>query len=123
MNKRAQFDIYIGLPCPSWEFEEPLIKEVNAVAGGCTVQRSIGYWIDGAINEQLRYSGPTEEEFCFHLSFSVPLHKQVSAFASVKAAIWQLARRYGIETDWVHVTRQEVDTMHFSVQKLIRGER
>lgn len=117
MGKRKQYDFYIGLKGPAWEFEEPLIKEVNAVAGGCTVQRSIGYWVEGAVNEKDRYSGPTEDEFCFHLSFSVIPSKAESAYGTVRAAIRQLARKYGIDTDWVHVTETDVYARHFSVKQ------
>ena len=115
MAKRIEFNYYIGLDEPSWQFEEPVIKEASRLAGGCTVQRSIGYWIEGADEPQVRYAGPLDEEFCFHLQFSVPKIEKARINVLMRSCIRQCAHRWGKAINWVHVTTHEVNTDHFQI--------
>lgn len=115
MNTQTEINYYIGLEMPSWEFEEPLIKEASALCAGCTVQRSIGYWIEGGDIPATRYTGPLTEEFCFHLRVSVPKVQRSMVLYTLRAAVRQLARKHGTKIDWVHVTTHDVKTEHFQV--------
>ncbi len=114
-KKRIEFNYYIGLDFPVWDFQEPVIKEASRLAGGCTVQVSTGYWIEGADVPQTRYSGALKEEFCFHLQFSVPKIEKSRIIYLMRSCIRQCAVRWGKEINWVHVTTHEVSEHHFQV--------
>ena len=107
----------IGLKRPEWYFEEPIIKEACRLGGGCSVQREIGYWIEGADVPQFRYAGPVENEFCFTLTMTVPDHTALRVVDCMQSCICQEARSKGIDTDWVHMEWERVTTRHFSIKK------
>jgi hypothetical protein len=117
-TQRIQLTYYIGLKYPAWNFEEPVIKEACRLAGGCTVSRSIGYWIESASVPQFRYAGPVDEELCFKLEVSVPIHDAKRVHECMRSCIAQEAKHRGIDTNWVHVTRLYVETLHFSVDEV-----
>lgn len=116
MNK-TRLTFYIGLKEPSWHFEEPVIKEACRLAGGCTVAREIGYWIEGADVPQFRYAGPVEDEYCFSLTMTMPTHTAQRVYECLRSAICQEARAKGIDTNWVHVEEEKVQTRHFSIKE------
>ena len=122
-SKRIEFNYYIGLDGPAWEFERPVIEEVSRLAGGCTVKRSVGYWIEGAEVPQSRYAGPLGEEFCFHLQFSVPAPQRAHMIVLMRSCIRQCALRWGKSIDWVHVTTHEVTEQHFQINPGVDNER
>jgi len=108
----------IGLESPSFDFEEPVIKEACRLGGGCSVTREIGYWIEGSDVPQFRYSGPVDREFCLTLIMTVPEHTASRVMECMQSAIAQEARAKGISTDWVHVEWERVTTRHFSIKKV-----
>lgn len=116
MAKRIEFNYYIGLQGGAWAFEDPVIREASRLAGGCTVTRSVGYWVEGAEVPQVRYAGHLGHENCFHLQFSVTSHRLMEVNYTMRACIRQEARKHGTEIDWVHVTTHEVDEHHFQIK-------
>jgi len=117
VNKRKILTFSIGLPGPSWRFEEAVVKEVCALAGGCTVSRMLGYWMEDAEYPRHRYAGPQSEEFCFRVEIMVELHKVEHVYNTVRCCIQQEARKWEVDTDWVHVTEADCTFRNFSVKE------
>ena len=105
----------IGLPEPMFRFEDPVIKEVCALAGGCTVTRSIGYWMEDAVVPKVRYTGPNSEEFCLRIEVMCETVSVKSIKRNVCSCIKWEARRLGLDIDLVHITEHPVNFTCFSV--------
>jgi hypothetical protein len=116
-GKRYILTFSIGLKRPVFAFEDAVIKEACAQAGGCTVSRMIGYWIEGGEYPDTRYTGPYDEEFCFRIEIMCLVSDCKAIYQGMRACIRQVARKYDLNIDWVQVTRHEAMSLNFSVKE------
>lgn len=105
----------IGLPTHSFKFENEVIKEVCALAGGCTVARPLGYWMEDAVMPKERYTGPNAEECCLRIEVMVENHRILDVKHAICSCIKWEARKNKLGIDLVHITEHPVHFTAFSV--------
>ena len=129
MIDAVRLSFTIGLPIPRSHHETTLHENIRLFkrkitemvcfhSGGCTVMGGIGHWVQGAeVNSDSGYDGQVIGEGAFILSVTV-LHGTADMhYNRIKQSICTWAAHYSIPTNWVHVERQDVKTMHFSVDE------
>ena len=116
-GRRKILTFSIGVESPIHAFEQAVIKEACALAGGCTVSRQIGYWVEGGEYPDTRYAGPHEEEFCFRLEIMCMSPDAQALYKCMRACIQQVARKLRMDIDWVQVTLTEAHSLNFSVKE------
>lgn len=124
MRKQVELTFYVGV-CPfavksfrlEWlQFREAVISAASEVCGGCTSLEAEGWWKEDGASHAENFSGALGKEKCWLLLLSCEEAKVEKAYEAVKNAICSSAVKFGIETDWVHVTQKEFIGRHFSVK-------
>ncbi len=112
---KTQITYSIGLARYEGEFRNYITSEACLIAGGCSVLGGTGHWVKGAENKQDVYYASVDTEGMFRVEILVEGHKAAQALAHMKAAICYAAKEWDVDTDWIHVTSQFVQSHHFSV--------
>lgn len=96
-------------------FRFQIARDVSRVCGGCTTSFKDGWWMSDGASHAQRFKGDLQRETCLEVELTCELAKVDAAYNAAKDAITDAALRYGIETDWVHVSETEMTGRHFSV--------
>jgi hypothetical protein len=117
MREQRKLTFYIGvLYCPS-AFVEEIATAACHISGGCTVSYAKGLWMEEAGHlRSTSYTGEPKQETCLRIEVTCETKKVDGAYYDIRAAIGWAAETYGTDTNWVHVTDEEVIGRHFSVK-------
>jgi drug/metabolite transporter superfamily protein YnfA len=96
-------------------FREAVIAAACALCGGCFVPIGQGYWTEGETRAET-FTAKAEKEQALVIELTCENHKVDRVYAEMCDAITRLSTLWGQDVDWVHVTRQEMIGMHFSVK-------
>ncbi len=121
MRKQIKLTFQIGFDSSNMAlalvsaFEADIARDVSRVCGGCTTDHRKGWWAEDGATHAQRFTGDIQKEDCLTVELTCEPAKAEDAYQTAKLAIIRAAFRYGIETDWVHVSEVEMTGRHFSV--------
>lgn len=119
VRQQIKLTFYVGTAAAHPFFEATIAEAASAVCGGCTTRRDTGWWREGGAARASTFDGKLQTENAFVLELTCEPEKAAAAYEATCAGIVRAAQAFNIETDWVHVTREAVGGMHFSVQDAI----
>lgn len=121
--KRPQVELtyYIGYRdepgADADKFKEQVIRVASTLCGGCTVNYSTGYWMSDGSEDRFLFSGELQSDRCLQIVLTCEPHKEDMVYEIMRDRISVLSANYGVDTDWVHVSRKETQGMHFSCKQ------
>lgn len=121
MRTQLKLVFQIGTADAHPAFEAALIAHASMLCGGCTTSHDTGWWKEDGDQRQQYFTGTLHKEHCFTLELTTELSKVEAVYESMADAIALKAGRYGVDTDWVHVSRTMMQGMHFSAKERLQG--
>lgn len=119
MRNQVKLTFQIGFldihPDNSRMFATDVARALSWVCGGCTMRESTGWWMEDGASHADTFSGALQRETCLEFELTCEMHKEQLAYLDAQRAICKAAKQWRIETDWVHVSRVEIQGLHFSV--------
>ena len=120
MRTQIKLVFQIGTADVHPEFEKALIKRASFLCGGCTTSHDTGWWKEDGDQRQKYFTGRMHKEHCFTLELTTELSKVEAVYEFMADTIAMKADEFGVDTDWVHVSRTIMQGMHFSAKDRLK---
>jgi len=118
MRAQRKLIFQIGTPSQEHSMEQDIIREASRLCGGCTVSNKVGYFRETDDMHQAEFDGPLIKENCFELELTCESDKFTIVYHEMVLAICAAAHKYGVDTNWVHVTEYYMTGLHFSIEEM-----
>lgn len=115
MRAQTKFVFQIGLPENQPQFAGGVIRAASRLCGGCTTSTKEGWWMEDGDQHKPVFEGKLEREVCFELELTCERHKAEGVYEAMRMAIADMARHWGVDTNWIHVTETQMVGRHFSI--------
>jgi len=129
MAAQSKLSYTVGFPlkrrCPAApagpenhvSFKRLVVETACWLTGGCTAREDIGYWVKGADQISAHYTGAAQREEAWTVELCVPHNELDWTHSRMRAAIVSATIGYDVDVNWVHVTCEPLQTLHFSVDE------
>lgn len=99
-------------------FKAACIEAATHLCGGCFVADGTGYWREGADRRAARFHGKLQSEHSLCLKLTTELAREAEVLKAMRLAITAAVVDCGLRgaIRWVHVQRQPIIGLHFSVE-------